>query len=40
MENEKEAIGTSKAWLENLYKGLIREKNSLQYFLEIFRILR
>lgn len=32
MENEKETTGTIKARLEILYKGVISEENSVQYY--------
>ena len=32
MENEKETVGTVKSRLEILYKGVISEENSVQYY--------
>lgn len=32
MENEKETVGTIQARLEILYKGVISEENSVQYY--------
>ena len=32
MENEKESVGTIQGRLEILYKGVISEENSVQYY--------